>query len=73
MPPFVLKQDALNGFITSLRRAGDDAGVEFIRPGFALGSVTLRARTGDGAWGEADRSTNGLESRSTRPCSHAHR
>ena len=28
----MLKQDAANGFITSLRRAGDVAGVEFIRP-----------------------------------------
>ena len=36
MPPFVLKQDAVSGFIASLRRAGDDAGVEFIRPRFPL-------------------------------------
>ena len=64
LPPFVLKQNAVSGFITSLRRAGDEAGVEFIRPGSALGSVTLRARTEDGAWGEADRSINGLEVRS---------
>jgi hypothetical protein len=63
-PPFVLKQDAGSGFITSLRRAGDVAGVEFIRPGAALGTVTLRARIADGTWGEADRNTNGLEVRS---------
>lgn len=44
--------DASSGWITSLRRAGDAGGPEFLRPGQSLGPVVLRLRTGDSPWRE---------------------
>jgi len=57
----VVQQDAQNGFITSLRCAGDADRVEFVRPGSALGPVTLRVRTAGAPWREVRQSTAGLE------------
>ena len=43
--PFLRATDPQTGWLTSLRRAGDTNRVEFLRPGQALGAVTLRVRT----------------------------
>ncbi len=57
--------DASSGWITSLRRAGDASGPEFLRPGQSLGPVVLRLRTGDSPWREVRRGDDdvGLSSR----------
>jgi hypothetical protein len=49
------------GWLTSLRRNGDTNRVEFLRPGQALGAVTLRVRTPGSPWREVRQSTNGVE------------
>ena len=62
--PFLLKQSAASGFVTSLRCAGDVASVEFIRAGFAIGPVTLRVRMGGEPWREIHESNKVTELRS---------
>ena len=61
---FELKQAAPGGFVTSLRRSGDADHVEFIRPGSALGPVTLRVRTPNTPWREVRPETDGVGLRS---------
>lgn len=57
--------DAGSGWITSLRRAGDAGGPEFLRSGQSLGPVVLRLRTGAAPWREVRQSDDdvGLSSR----------
>jgi hypothetical protein len=58
---FLRVTHAGTGWLTSLRRAGDTNRVEFLRPGQALGAVTLRVRTPGSRWREVRQSTNGVE------------
>ena len=58
---FLRSADPQTGWITSLRRAGDTNRLEFLRPGQALGAVTLRVRTPGSPWREVRQSTNGVE------------
>jgi hypothetical protein len=58
---FLLTTNAGTGWLTSLRHAGDTNRVEFLRPGQALGAVTLRVRTPGATWREVRQSTNGVE------------
>jgi len=53
--------DPQTGWLTSVRRAGDTSRVEFLRPGQALGAVTLRVRTAGSPWREVRTSMNGVE------------
>ena len=69
---FLRVTNAGTGWLTSLRRAGDTNRVEFLRPGQALGAVTLRVRTPGSPWREVRQSTNGVEAISRfRPHSEA--
>jgi len=58
---FLRVTDPQTGWLTSLRRAGDTNRVEFLRPGQALGAVTLRVRTPGSPWREVRPNTNGVE------------
>lgn len=50
--------------LTSLRRAGDSSGLEFVRSNCVLGVVKLRVRSGDEPWREVTRSDTRLVMRS---------